>query len=409
MFSNKYRVENIIILLLFSLTFYVRTILPFGGTFFARIYYFEILLFCFLMLSMLDFNKFFNFRFKKFDIIHLLFFISFFFFFISSFYYNFQYNSNIQSIAKSLSYFVIIISFFFVFARRIYRDGDFFEKLVDLILLFGFILSVYAFVDYFLLKLHPAEEYRFTDSGIMVHPNSASFLYTVLIPITIYKYFCKRISFSKFLVILLLFSFCFLFTFSRAGYIGVFSAILVMTFFRSKTIFVISLILLVFSLSTFVMDFAVLKSDSSISRGMLAITAINMIFQDAHHFLWGYGVFHAKDVFLNEKIFSGSFEDVNHPHNVIMLLAIQFGALFTISTILTIAYLYIKAFFVRRRLINKNVKLRITLCMAIASGIILQNMFEDIISSPEFFVMPVFFTFLGYIYYAVVYNKSSAY
>lgn len=406
MLTNKINVTNVIILILFCMTFYTRSIIPLSGIVYSRIYYIEIFLFFLLIVSILDLRNLFNFSFERLNLFHLFIFISFLFFFISSFYINFQYNNNIESLAKLISYFVIIITFFYIFAKQLYLSEEFFEKLTDFIILIGTLFSVYAIIDIFILGIHPVEEYRFSTSGIFAHPNNASFLYTILIPLIIYKYYKRRIQLSRFLFLLLIFLFCLLLTFSRAGYVGVFISILVMTYFRSKTIFILTLIVLFFVISTFVLDIAVAKGDSSISRGMLMITAINMIIHDNIHFLWGYGVFNAIDVFIAEKIYAGNFENIVSPHNILLLVTIQFGVLFTISILLAMVYLYIKVIIIKRKLKSENLNLRLNVCIAITLGLICQDMFEGMVGYPEFFLMPIFFTFYGFLYYFVRYNKK---
>lgn len=406
MYTKRISVTNSIILLLFFSTFYVRTIIPFSGVVFDRIYYIEIFLFFLLLLSYLDFNKLLKYRFGNLNLFHLLIFISFLLFIISSFYYNFKYNNNLEAFTKIVSYFVIIFSFFFIFAKQLYLSKEFFEKLTDIVILIGFILSFYAILDLFFLKIYPIKEYQFSAPGIIAHPNNASFIYTLLIPLVIYKYFSKRISYIKFIFLLIFFLLCLLFTYSRAGYIGVTVAILILTFYKSKTIFTLSIVIIIFLISTFLLEFITAKGSSSISRGMLIITAISMITNDTSHFLWGYGVTNAIDVFIAEKIYAGNFEDVVTPHNLILLLAIQFGALFTISLILSAFYVYIKLVFIKRKLKSDDNKLRINVCIAISVGLIMQDILEGMMGYPEFFIMPIFFVFFGYLYYTVRYYKK---
>jgi len=406
MLGNKFSISNFLILLLFGVTFYNRTILPFSGIVYSGIYFLEIFIFFLFLISLIDFNRILNKSYIKFSFFDILVSVSFLFFIISSFYINFQYNNNLKSIAKLLSYFIVIITFFYILSKYIYLSDKLFDNLVDIIIYFGIFSSLYALFDYFFLGFHPVEEYKFAASGIFSHPNTASILYIILIPILFYKYYNHRISILAFSTILILFSLGLLFTFSRAGYIGVFVTILIMTFFRSKTVFIVTSIFLIFIIFTFVIDFVFSKAASTMSRGMLIVTAVNMVFSDSTHFLWGYGVFNAIDVFITEKIFSGNFENVVDPHNVILLLTIQFGALFTISVLISIIYLYIKALIVNKKLKSTSKKSKLNVCIAITLGLIVQNLFEDQIVYPEYFFMPVFLIFFGYIYYSVKYEKD---
>ncbi|MDQ3021691.1 MAG: O-antigen ligase family protein [Bacteroidota bacterium] len=235
-------------------------------------------------------------------------------------------------------------------------------------------------------------------TGYFMHPNTASHFYTIMIPLLLYQYFAKKINFSKFLTILILFVLGLLFTFSRAGYIGASVSLLIIAYSKSKKFFFITIILLVISIYLFILDFIFAKSDSSISRVLLWATAIDMIIRDGGHSLWGYGVSNALTIFQNEKIYFGSTEEVPDPHNVILLLAIQFGLLFVISLILFLIVLFVKIYFIRHTDYFIENRTKIFLCLSITFGLISQNMVENVLAYPEHFVLNIFFIFIGYLY-----------
>ncbi|MEO6694620.1 MAG: O-antigen ligase family protein [Ignavibacteria bacterium] len=235
-------------------------------------------------------------------------------------------------------------------------------------------------------------------TGVFMHPNTASHFYTILIPILLYKILSGK---SKLVIILPIFLLCvtaLLFTFSRAGYIGTGLAMITLIFFKSKKIFIFSLIIFIASYFFIINDFIATKEDSSISRIILWITAIDMITRDSMHMIWGYGVFNALEVFQNEKFFFGSREVVPDPHNSFLLFSIQFGLLFSVSLTVFIIVIYLKLFFRRTNLIIKKHFTQIFLAISVTIGILFQNMFENILVYPEYYVMPFYLIFLGYIY-----------
>jgi hypothetical protein len=115
--------------------------------------------------------------------------------------------------------------------------------------------------------------------------------------------------------------------------------------------------------------------------------------------IWGYGVFNALEVFQSEKFFFGSREIVPDPHNSILLLSIQFGVVFTAVLSASILLLYLKVFLERKSILYRRHKNKISLSIAITLGLLGQNMVENILVYPEYFVMQAFLIFLGYIYH----------
>ena len=123
-----------------------------------------------------------------------------------------------------------------------------------------------------------------------------------------------------------------------------------------------------------------------------------MVIDSASSFLFGYGVFHSLDIFFTEKLFVGSFEIVVDPHNMILLLAIQFGMIITVSFLLFVI-IVITTSMRKFYLLNSDIKGGTILSFALVINLIIQNQFEDIIVYPEYFVFPIFLVFLGYLYH----------
>ncbi len=330
--------------------------------------------------------------------------------FIWSIFKNIENNNSFLAIFKTLSYFVLFFVLFFYFSKKLLSDDDFFEKFMNLIIVFGIITSAFSLLIYFAgINLHPNPNFGFMATGFFMHPNTASHFYTIIIPVLIYKYFTKKIDFIRFVPVLILFLLGLLFTFSRAGYIGASVAILVITYSRSKKYFYLTIVLLIISIYLFVLDFTSAKSDSSISRILLWATAIDMIFRDMNNTIWGYGVSNALTIFQSEKIYFGSTEDVPDPHNVILLFSIQFGLLFVITLMSFLILLFGKLFFLRSTEYFKRNRNKVFLSLAVVVGLIAQNMVENVLAYPEHFALNIFLIFLGFLYNIVnVYEKDKS-
>lgn len=382
------------------LTIYARTVFPLAGLVTEGILVFDIFIFLLILIVSLNFKNFFKFNLAGANKILVLLLCIAVISFSYSYIYNLKYNLNLPAISKTLSYFIVTIIFVFILSKKMYEDDVFFEFILSGLLIFGTISSVFA-VAMYALGIHPIPEYSNSTTGIFAHPNTASLAYTILTPIVLYKYFSKKISLPTFVVIILLFAFCLLFTFSRAGYLGVFFGMLIFTYNKSKKIFIITAIVLLLIVSSLFLEFALAKNDSSLGRSLLLLTAINMITADQSSFLWGYGVFNSVEVFQTEKIFLGSVENVVDPHNLILLLGIQFGMIFTFSVLAIISIVIIKNFFALSKKTTFENKNKVNLCLAVTLGLLLQNMLEDLIFYPEYFVMPLFLIFFGYLYYNI--------
>ncbi len=317
----------------------------------------------------------------------------------SAFYVNFDANMNLDSILSILSFIMNFGLFFFILSKSLRLSERKFEFFTSLILYFAIALSVIG-VLFHILGVHYLPQFANTTAGLFGHPNTASMFYTICIPVLMYKYFSKNISTLKFSLLMFLFLYVLLFTFSRAGYIGVGVGILIYTFYKSKTLFVFVTLFVLVVVFTVVLDFAGSKSDSSASRFLLWLAAVNIITQSTTSLLWGYGPDNAMSLFMNEKFFFGN-EPVPNPHNLILLLTMQFGLVFTITMAVFIIAVLTKAVIVKIR--NKKFAndQKLNLCITIIISLILQNMLEDFVASPRYFAMPVFLICLGYAYYTV--------
>lgn len=320
-------------------------------------------------------------------------------FLISCFYINLEENLNVDSLLSILTYVMNFVLFFLILSKNFRLNDTKFDVFTNIIIYFAIVLSIISLV-YFYFGIHSIQLYSNTSAGLFGHPNTTSMFYTICIPVLIYRYFSGKMNFPVFLCILILFLTVLLFTFSRAGYIGVGTAILIYTFYRSRVLFVLVSIIVAVIAYTIVLDFATSKVDSSASRFLLILAAVSIITRSQNSLLWGYGPVNSVNVFIQEKIFYGN-EPVPNPHNLLLQLTIHFGIIFTILTSISIIILLIKGMILKFK--NEKFKndQRLNLSMTIIIALIIQNFFEDVVVNPIYYVMPVFFFFCGYIYYTI--------
>lgn len=318
-------------------------------------------------------------------------------FLLSSFYVNIGFNLNTLDFFKLLSYILHFIVFFFIFPKYLKFSSENFDVFMKGFVYFGIFNSFFS-----ILSLHFGA-FAFRDYptaiGILYHPNTTAFVYSIGIPILFYLYFNKKINIFFFGIILFIFSYCLLFTLSRAGYIGALVSLMVLFYNKSRKIFYFSLILTLFLLYTFYADLIALKTDSSFARTIIVLASINMILSNTGTFLWGYGVSRATEILFDEKQMFGSFEmNVNNPHNFILLLAIQFGMLLSAAYLFFIISVLFSGYKMKNRL-EQSGKYKLFLLLSIIVGLLAQNIFEELIVVPEFPVFAFFLIILGSIYY----------
>lgn len=389
---SKFKLADHVIFLMLILIFYNATILPgsaviYNGTAFIQFFLFM----CFF--SLIPKENILKHSIPSINVFNIFFSLIFLVFFFSAFR-NIDTNNSVTSVFKLFSYFILLILLFYYFPRRILTNEQLFEKFLNYLIYTGIFVTLISLITYFAgIPLNAT--YSAMTTGIFIHPNTASHIFTILIPVVIYKYFSKKISLSFFLFLIILFLVTLLFTLSRAGYIGSLLAILIITYSKSKKIFFITIFFLIISVYLVILDFTFAKSNSSISRIILWATAYDMIVRDLQHTLFGYGVTEAVNIFRNEKFFFGSLEDVPDPHNTLLLFSIQFGVIFTFLILAVVVLNYVKIFFIRKKDYYIRNKLKIFLCISVTVGLSVQNMMENILAYPEHFVMAFYFIFLG--------------
>lgn len=395
--SKKFELYDYFFLFILTVNIYSVSILLGSGFIGYILNLLHFVIFVSFIVYKFDFHKFFRFHFERINIVLLEIYLLVTVFVFSSYYVNLEYNMDISTFLKLLSYPIIFFLFFIQFSKKLYEDDNFFEKFLIILLYLGIIHAIYSIIANY-LGLNINSKYSASITGIFEHPNTTSFIYTILIPILLYKYFSKQIGKVFFVSVLILFIYCLLYTFSRNGYLSFFIIVLLYSYSKSKITFFIALILSIGILFSIFFDFAFSKADSTITRTLLYYTSIDMITRDMNHFLWGYGVKNAIDVFINDKVIFGSFEQVISTHNFILQLAIQFGVILPVIFCILIFNIYINVYLIKKSHLLSDRYFKFSFCLIITFGLLVQNMLEDTLAHPGNFVLPFFLMFLGYLY-----------
>jgi hypothetical protein len=397
--SEQFPLAFNLLLIYLIIKSYQITNLPFANTIKNFEFYYDIIILFLYIILITDFKLTF-----KVSFINIFLFALLFLFLYSSFVINSDYNYELNTILKLLTYIFVFVSFFFGFAKIIYFKINLFKEFISYILYLSLILSLLAIIfKIFNINLDP--RFPIALNGIFNHPNTFSFIFTFSIPILIYKYLNKEIRFQKFLVFLFILGSTLAFTFSRAGYLAVLLSTLILIAGKSKKALFIFIIAIIVVISSFFFEIQSLKEDSSLARGILIYTALSLITDNNNNMIWGYGVNRATEVFYDQKTTFGNFEiNVNNPHNFLLLLSLQFGVLLAIFYFLFIIIILIYSLFKLNR--KAILKLEIMLCISIICGLLIQNFFEELLVVPEFPIMALGLIFLGYLYYFNKYESK---
>src|SRR5690606_19704781 len=125
------------------------------------------------------------------------------------------------------------------------------------------------------------------------------------------------------------------FSLTRAGMIACLFSFFIFLFvvYRNKMIIIVPLI--VFTLSSVIVNFFIAKGfDSFLSRFLLLIPAYNMIIASTQSLLWGYGVVNVNKIFQGFMVLTNVLEqDIEDPHNSWVFLIMMFGILVTLLII----------------------------------------------------------------------------
>lgn len=396
--SNFTLSQSIVISIIF---FNILAVSNIPGFFFSEKYNYILQIFVFLLVIFIDIKVSGTFGLKrfKFSTLNMFSFLVITSFLLSSFYFNLNNNLDAFSIAKLVTFPIIVYFFFRYLPEIIYNHVNLYEKLLNYWLYFS-LTSIFVSLVVLILGLDVFMNVGHSSVGYFYYTNIFAFIFTFTIPILIYKYFTKQLTIIPFLVLLIPSFVCLLFTFSRAGYIGALVSLLILVYKRSRTLFVISVFFFLLISSTIVLQFATAKgSASAFSRAQVMMTGYDMIFNHGmKHFLWGYGVINSKEIFVQELGSNyGASRLETGPHNFVLTLGIQFGMILTLSVVLYLILLLIKVQYSVKRKLNYPNYFKVNLAVSVIAGILIECILEDIVVYPEFFVMPIFLIFVGYL------------
>ena len=397
--KTNFEIPEIISSLIILINFYIISVLPLSSLLYDYIYFIQIFLFIIYFVVKLDLNKVLNFRFEENNLVLYSEITLGLIFIIITLGISRDNNNDIRSISKIITYVLFFIVFFNFYSFFLISYNHFFNKFLYFIIVFSVINSI---IGWYLIFFGTPSSiiYSGFHSGLFDHPNTNAYVYSLAIPIIYYKVvYAGEKNYLNLSILVFLFI-SMLFTYSRSALLGLGLALLIITFFKSKkytVLFIIIISLLVFTILDYFLF--VKGSSSSISRLLLFYTAYDMIADNINSFLFGYGVFRSLDIFVTEKLFSGSFEVVADPHNLMLLLAIQFGMIITISFLIFVLLVLIKSL-VKINLLDSDIKGGVILSVSLIISLIVQSLFEDIVVYPEKFVYPVFLIFLGYLYHS---------
>lgn len=396
--SKSITIQEYLVYFSFFFSIFATVGLPFSGFIYSIIFYIQIIFFLIFLIILWDFNRILNYRLGKISVDKFILLLIFIVMVLGAFLVNRQSNSDFKSILKCIAYFPVFLLFAIYLPKIFFNNLLKFEYFLNFIISLGLINAVYGWFA-MLTGLQRTSIYSNFLIGIFNHPNASGFAFSLTIPILIYKFFFRNMNKNLFFVVIFLFFVSLLFTFSRAAYIATGIAVLILSYYKSKKIFLITVGLIIILVFSIVIDFMVVKGGvNSFSRVLLYITAFDMITADTFHFLWGYGVINFYDTFSTDKLFLGSVEVVADPHNIILLLGIQFGM---IITLLVSIYFLITLFKVPKNIrkypVGNHYRNLFILCFSVITSLLVQNMFEDIIIYPEFFYMSLFFVYYGFL------------
>jgi hypothetical protein len=298
--------------------------------------------------------------------------------------------------------FISSIIFFVTILPRHLSNTAIYNKFIEFIIWVGLVTSLIAIINTFIgFNNFQQFGYNITISYFR-HPNTAAFIYTLSLISCVYSFLFKENSkFKKYFYLLcsILILYGMLFTYSRAGYLAIFIGMSTLLFYYKKRLLLyIAGITLIIG-TYIVQNFLFVKGTASLfSRFGLIYSAVEMIKSSNKILLFGVGsvsVFDYYTEFKNQILDSFFLDPVQYPHNFILFYILQFGILSLIPILIYLSLVLFNCFF----LIYKNIKKYkfLILPFAVVLSLLFQSLLEDTILFPEYFVYPLFLTFLGII------------
>ncbi|MBS1492495.1 MAG: O-antigen ligase family protein [Bacteroidetes bacterium] len=397
-------ISDLFVFLFFSVNLMIILNLPefIGGILFTHIFEIQILIFVCFAISSLNFEQLIKLKLPNFNSDFFLFSILILLFLISSFWINLEPNLKFDAALKLISYPINIYFFFFYIPKKL-LEKSILVSFLWVVLIFSIINALMGLIG---ISTGILQNSIFPGHslGLFKHPNTHAFIYTIIFPIILYLYYEKKITITVLILFSILFFSNLFLTYSRAGFLGFVVGLLTFFFFKSKRTFIFIFLFSVLMSFFFLSDVSQVKTDSSLPRILLIVSAIQMISSGTSRFLWGYGVNDAIEIFKTEKVFLGSLEIVPDPHNWILTLGIQFGMLVPITVFIIVARIFYHGSKKYKSNPRGEYSNELILAMSIVLALFIENFFEALITYPEYFLMPFFLMMLGYI--KIIYAKT---
>lgn len=393
----------IAILLILSL-FYVSTWFPYNSLIYFAAPFIIITVGFTFFLVYFDFGKYLNLKVDLFTkgnkyLIIILVLILF-----SILSYNLQEIEHTKNLARLIGYFSIFYIFFLFFPKFLIHNKAYFKQFIKFLANLGFVAALFGIVLFY-SGINPMPNYSSQLVTFIRHPNNASIIFTMSAITTMYYYFWQRESLSTFsksfyITSILLQVYAQLITLTRAGMMGMFFGFFLffILLYKHKAVYVMPFVILI--MPVLVTGFVKAKGFASfLSRFYLLIPAYFMIIDNKINLLWGYGVTNAFKVYQKTRIIYGVYEEAEDPHNSIVSLILMVGVPVTIFIVLFITSLIIYAIRKAIKTKNREEELFFIFLPCFLVSVIIHCLFDSELIVLEYFTMPFFLVFSGFLFY----------
>lgn len=383
------------------LTLYRTSWFPFKSFLIDYIYVIIFFIFILLFVASVDFDKFLRIEFylyrKDFFYLNILIFLLI----IVFVFFNSGDLTSIKGVFKVFSYIATFCIFYVILPKFLIFHPYYFEKFIKYIFILGSFTAIFGFFVLF-AGISPLERFKTLLTSYITHPNNVSIIFTyTTITSLFYFYITKKRNsflFNSFVIFLVFVQLAAqFFSLTRAGMIACLFSFFIFLFvvYRNKMIIIVPLI--VFTLSSVIVNFFIAKGfDSFLSRFLLLIPAYNMITASTQSLLWGYGVVNVNKIFQGFMVLTNVLEqDIEDPHNSWVFLIMMFGILVTLLII----------YFIFKQVIVASIKLfeklknneiddyrmfYVAYLLSIILSLMLHGLFDAELVKTEFYSIQIF-------------------
>jgi len=309
--------------------------------------------------------------------------------------------TSIKGVFKVFSYIATFCIFYVILPKFLIFHPYYFEKFIKYIFILGSFTAIFGFFVLF-AGISPLERFKTLLTSYITHPNNVSIIFTyTTITSLFYFYITKKRNsflFNSFVIFLVFVQLAAqFFSLTRAGMIACLFSFFIFLFvvYRNKMIIIVPLI--VFTLSSVIVNFFIAKGfDSFLSRFLLLIPAYNMITASTQSLLWGYGVVNVNKIFQGFMVLTNVLEqDIEDPHNSWVFLIMMFGILVTLLII----------YFIFKQVIVASIKLfeklknneiddyrmfYVAYLLSIILSLMLHGLFDAELVKTEFYSIQIF-------------------